>query len=108
VSLEEVILDRVRRLPPAKQEQVLRFADELQQEGNLRFVPSRDRSREMRWIRDNRAEFAGQWVVVEGDRLIAADADGHKAFASAKAAGVDTPFLVHVLPPDELPFVPGW
>jgi predicted XRE-type DNA-binding protein len=27
-------------------------------------------------------------VVVEGDRLIAADADGHKAFVAAKSAGI--------------------
>ncbi len=30
MSLEEAILDKVRRLPPAKQEEVLRFADGLQ------------------------------------------------------------------------------
>jgi hypothetical protein len=27
MSLEEAILDKVRRLPPAKQEEVLRFGD---------------------------------------------------------------------------------
>jgi hypothetical protein len=62
----------------------------------------------MDWIQENRAKYADQWVVVEGDRLIAADADGHKAFATAKAAGIEVPFLVHVLPEDPLPFVPGW
>ena len=54
-------------------------------------VPSRDRSREMEWLEENRAKYADQWVVVEGDRLIAADADGHKAFAAAKASGIDVP-----------------
>ena len=71
-------------------------------------VPSRDRRREMDWIKENRAKYADQWIVVDGDRLIAANADGHKAFAAAKAAGIDVPFLVHVLPEDPLPFVPGW
>ena len=50
MSLEEAILDKVRRLPPAKQEEVLRFADELQHRAAVRMVPSRDRSREMNWV----------------------------------------------------------
>jgi len=108
MSLEEAILDKVRRLPPAQQEEVLRFADGLQDESLVRMVPSRDRSREMDWIRENRTRYPDQWVVAEGDRLIAADANALEAFAAAKAAGIDVPFLVHVLPEDPLPFVPGW
>jgi len=108
MSLEEAIIDKVRRLPPGKQEEVLRFADGLQHQAPARMVPSRDRSREMDWIKENRAKYPDQWVVVEGDRLIAADADAHKVFAAAKAAGIEVPFLVHVLPEDPLPFVPGW
>jgi hypothetical protein len=108
MSLEEAILDKVRRLPPAKQEEVLRFADGLQHRSPIRIVPSRDRSREMEWLKENRAKYANQWVVVEGDRLIAADTDGHKAFAAAKDAGIAVPLLIHVLPEDPLPFAPCW
>jgi hypothetical protein len=108
MGLEEAILDKVRRLPLAEQEQVLRFADGLQHGPVARQVPSRDRQREMDWIRENRSKYANQWVVVEGARLIAADADAHRSFAAAKAAGIDVPFLVHVLAEDPLPFVPGW
>ena len=108
MSLEEAILDKVRRLPIARQEEVLRFADGLSGEPATRQVPVRDRRREMAWIRENRARYADQWVVVDGDSLIAADADGHKAFAAAKAAGIEIPFLIHVLPEDPLPFVAGW
>lgn len=107
MSLEEAILEKVRRLPPAKQEEVLRFADDLQHR-SLSMVPSRDRSHEMEWLKENRAKYANQWVVVEGDRLIAADADGHKAFVAAKAAGIEVPLLLHVLPEDPLPFAPCW
>ena len=108
MNLEESILDKVRSLPPAGQERVLRFASRLQQEACFRTVPFRDRRREMDWVKENRANYADQWVVVEGDRLIAADPDEHKAFADAKAAGVDIPFLIHVLPDEPLPFIPGW
>jgi hypothetical protein len=108
MSLEEAILDKVRRLPPAKQEEVLRFADGLQRNTAARRVPSRDRSNEMKWLDENRAAYADQWVAVEGDRLIAANVDPLKVFSAAKDAGIPTPFVVHVLPKDPLPFVPGW
>jgi hypothetical protein len=108
MSLEEAILDRVRRLPQAKQEEVLRFADRLQHTDTPRMVPYRDRTREMKWIDANRSAYADQWVAVEGDRLIAADTDALKVFAAAKSEGVQVPFVVHILPADPLPFVPGW
>jgi hypothetical protein len=108
MNLEEAILDNVRRLPAAKQEEVLRFADELRRRATAKMLPSRDRTREMKWIEEHRAEYADRWVAVEGDRLIAADTDAHKVFAAAKAEGIGSPFVVHVLPEDPRPFVPGW
>ncbi len=108
MSLEEVILDKVRSLPPAKQEEVLRFADGLQRTTTARIAPSRDRVREMKWIEENRTAYADLWVAVEGDQLIAAGIDPLKIFAAAKSAGFQVPFVVHVLPEDPLPFVPGW
>jgi hypothetical protein len=36
MSLEETILDKIRRLPQEKQEQVLRFADGLHNQAALR------------------------------------------------------------------------
>ena len=86
----------------------MRFADGLEHRSPVRMVASRDRSREMEWLKENRAKYADLWVVVEGDRLIAADVDGHKAFAAAKAAGIEVPLLIHMLPEDPLPFAPCW
>lgn len=108
MSLEEAILDKVRRLPPAKQEEVLRFADGLQHQAGPRMGSSRERSREMRWINQNRSAYVDRWVAVEGDRMIAADKDPLNVYATAKAEGIRSPFIVHVLRDDPLPFVPGW
>ena len=63
MSLEEAILNKVRRLPPAKQEEVLRFADGLEQSAAMRKVPARDRSRELKWLDENRAAYAEQRVA---------------------------------------------
>jgi hypothetical protein len=40
--------------------------------------------------------------------LIAGGADPLEVFSAAKAARIQTPFVVHVLPEDALPFIPGW
>lgn len=88
MSLEEAILDKVRCLPPAKQEEVLRFADGLQRNATTRLLPSRDRTKEVKWIDENRAAYADQWVAVESDRLVAAGNDPLKVFAAAKEEGI--------------------
>lgn len=107
MSLEEAILERVRRLPAAKQEEVLRFADGLGQQA-AGPAAARDRTREMKWVKEHRLEFANRWVAVHGDQLIAADVDALKVFSAAKAQGIRTPFVVHILPEDSQPFVSGW
>ena len=86
----------------------MRFADGLQRQNASRRVLIRDRATEMKWITRNRAAFADQWVAVEGDRLVAAAADARKVFAAAKAEGIESPFVVRILPDDLLPFVAGW
>jgi Family of unknown function (DUF5678) len=108
MSLEEAILDKVRHLPPAKQEELLRFVDDLQRRSQVQLRPSRDRTREMNWIAENRAAFVDQWVAVEGDRLVAADKNAQPVFDAAKAEGIASPFVVHILVDDSSPFVPGW
>jgi hypothetical protein len=108
MSLEEAILNKIRDLPQAKQEEVLRFADGLQRQTAITKVQTRDRTAEMKWIAHHRAAFADRWVAVEGERLVAADVDAQRVFAAAKAEGIESPFVVHILPEDSLPFIPGW
>ena len=48
------------------------------------------------WIKEHRAEYLGQWVVLVGDQLISHGFDGHKVDEEAKAAGIEVPFLVQV------------
>ena len=74
----------------------------------FRRVPVVDRARELRWIRENRVRYAGKWVALEGDRVIAVDDDGMTVFTAAKNAGIARPFVVHLEPVDSLPFVGGW
>jgi hypothetical protein len=64
MSLEEAILEKIRHLPPAKQEEVLRFAGGLEREmTKITTLPIRDRKREMTWIEENRSAYANRWGV---------------------------------------------
>jgi hypothetical protein len=69
--------------------------------------PQKDYELESKWLKEHRAEYAGQWVALDGDRLVSHGEDGRKVYAEAQAAGVEMPYLVHIEPADALPFG-GW
>jgi len=108
MSVEEAILDQVRRLPPAKQEEVLRFAEHLRCPSEVKIVPYKDYKKEMAWLAANRSKYPNLWVALDGDRIIAADPDVLKVHEAAKAQGIDDALLSHILPDDGLPFIGGW
>ena len=58
------------------------------------------------WIKEHRAEYLGQWVVLDGDRLISHGRDARKVYDEALVAGIRTPFLKRIIE-EELPFG-GW
>jgi hypothetical protein len=49
---------------------------------------------EMRWLAEHEAEYVGQWLALDGDRLLSHGADRHKVRAAARAQGVESPFVV--------------
>jgi len=76
-------------------------ADDLVREQTERFHKA------MKWIDDHRAEYLGQWVALQGDRLISNGSNARRVHEHAKAAGIEIPFVVRVVE-EELPFVAGW
>lgn len=67
--------------------------------------PMKDRAREMKWIEEHKCEYAGQWVALDGDRLIAASPLQQEVWEAVKADGAELP-LVHRIPsPDDLPYI---
>lgn len=66
-----------------------------------------DRRAEFEWLAKESAPYAGQWVALDGKRLIAHGPELAAVSAAACAAGVSQPLLTHLPPADELPFG-GW
>lgn len=99
------VLKAYRALPPDEQKRLLAkiMEDEVTRHSpdSLRF------EREMQWLNEHRAEYAGQWVALDGDHLISHSDNAREVFAAAELAGVRLPLVVRVESPDELPFG-GW
>ena len=70
-------------------------------------LPYIDRSREMAWIAQHREEYAGQWVALDGDRLIAYGDDPLSFKEKVRSEGIDRPFIVHI-PKETGPSMGGW
>jgi hypothetical protein len=63
--------------------------------------------RALRWLDENKAKYLGQWVALDGDRLLAVGTNGKQVYAEAVAAGVAVPLLQQINAEDDLPFG-GW
>jgi Family of unknown function (DUF5678) len=67
--------------------------------------PMKDRTRELKWIEEHKHEYAGQWVALDGDRLIAASPIQQEVWDAIEGDNAKLP-LVHRIPsPDDLPYI---
>jgi hypothetical protein len=79
----------------------------IQTEPAPRRVASPDRSRELAWLAKHSREFAGMWVALDGDRLVASDPVARVVFSTARKRGVVRPFVARLEDADTPPFG-GW
>ena len=66
-----------------------------------------DRTSELAWIAEHGSEYRGEWVVLDGKRLIAHGSDPQSLFKQARFQGVEGPLVTRI---DEEPaaFTGGW
>jgi hypothetical protein len=69
--------------------------------------PDPYRRQEYEWLRQHRDAYAGQYVALYGDRLVAHGADGRAVLREAREAGFPRALMVRIEAPGELPFA-GW
>jgi hypothetical protein len=72
-------------------------------EPTLRRRPEQDaRSRRLEWLKSHREEYGGQYVALDGDRLIAVAPNYRIAREKALAAGKPSAFVTYLPKPDEV------
>ena len=111
----EEVLEAVRMLPPEDQRKLRDCMDERSPEAQSQIpevrkgaqFPYKGYDLEYRWLREHGAEHSGQWVALDGDRLVSTGIDVREVHKTAQAAGVAFPYLVRVDAKDDLPFG-GW
>ncbi len=64
-------------------------------------IPVPDPEPSRRWMAAHRAEYAGQWVALDGDRLIATGATEAEVADAAEADGAYLPLIGYIPHPDE-------
>jgi len=58
------------------------------------------------WMKENRSKYVGEWVALDGDRLVAHGKDGDEVSKELKAANTKSPFFSFI-DDDDIPFA-GW
>jgi hypothetical protein len=51
-----------------------------------------------KWLNENSEKYMNQWVCLEGDKLIAHGADALEVHRKGKEAGIEIPFVHHIVP----------
>jgi hypothetical protein len=54
---------------------------------------SRKEFESLKWLDENRENYSGQWVALDGDRLLASGPTAKEVYSKAKAKGVEIPFI---------------
>ena len=119
VTLESV-LEQVQQLPTTEQQMLREFLprpEAAKPEFKASPIPpgrrvplahkQKDRSRELAWLMKNQGDYAGQWVALDGDELIAHGYDLKQVSEEAKAKGINDPIFAHAEDSNALPFA-GW
>jgi hypothetical protein len=106
----ELILAEIAALPAEEREKLkalLNRHPSTTQAHPGSFIPpfdTQDSAPSLRWIGEHRAEFAGQYVALDGDRLIAHGTDPQEIVAAVRASGLSGLFFTLIPPADAPPF----
>lgn len=71
-------------------------------------VPPTVYDKRMSWLKANRAQYGGQYVVLDGDRLLGTAKNYPEGKKIAVSAGVPDAFVNYLSQPDEEGFTGGW
>ena len=109
-SLDQIIKS-IEQLPSAEQEKIRRWLKDkgvTNGEGHGSQAHANRSAKSLRWLHENRDKYSGQWVALDGERLIASGSTAKEVYSKAKAEGVGIPFVELVTEREAAPFTGGW
>ena len=105
------IIKSIEQLPAAEQERIRQWLKDKEArngEGHASQADANRSAKSLTWLRDNREKYSGQWVALDGDRLIASGPTAKEVYSKAKAEGVEIPFVELVTERESAPFTGRW
>jgi len=109
LSVDQIIKS-IAQLPTAEQERIRRWLEEkgaTNGEGQGSQAHANRSTKSLRWLHENREKYSGQWVALDGNRLIASGPTAKEVYSKAKAKGVEIPFVELVTDPTPVPSTEG-
>ena len=110
LSVDEIIKS-IAQLPAAEQERIRRWLEDkgaTNGQGHDPQARANRSAKSLRWLHQNREKYSGQWVALNGDRLIASGPTAKEVYSKAKAEGVEIPFVELVTDSEPVPSTGGW
>jgi len=114
----ETIVGYINQLPPTERKRLYRIlaTEAMKPVGSNGAAAGQEKTRPLpipvpapepshRWMASHRSEYAGQWVALDGDRLIAAGATEAEVADAAEADGAYLPLIGYIPRPDEPAFI---
>ena len=106
------ILAEIAQLPATERESVRTILNQQAVAASAPVLPNgfiapfdmTDSAPSLQWIAEHRKEFAGQYVALEGDQLLAHDADPQPVIAAVRASGLNGLLFTYLQPLDAPPF----
>ena len=90
------IIKSIEQLSVPEQERIRRWLD-ARKTSNVKETDSQAQAvrsaKSLRWLDENQEKYSGQWVALDGDRLIANGPVAKEVYSKAKAEGVLIPFV---------------
>lgn len=105
------IIKSIEQLSKAEQERIRRWLNDkgaTSGEGHGSQARANSSTKSLQWLHENREKYSGQWVALDGDRLIASGPTAKEVYSKAKAGDVEIPFVELVTDPGPVPSTGGW
>ncbi len=104
----EQIFETIKVLTSAEREKL----EDLMQAGrsnggNAKVYRNERFEKAMSWVLEHRADYVGQFVLLEGDELIGHSTDPKELYKLADERGINSPFVKRIIA-NEQPFFGGW